>query len=192
MIKPIETIYKGYRFRSRLEARWAVFFDTIGADWEYEPEGFDLGNGLYYLPDFRIHNCKGFCKTLWVEVKSTYNITDLDKKKIEAFYKPVYCGCDENQCRPLLVVGDIPFGDNINDIKQNICKAYNESYNLLYSLETISSWCDCQFPAAAINGGFYLCRYEDFYDDKNIDHERTEKAYLKSLQARFEHGEKPF
>ena len=26
-IKAIETYYKGYRFRSRLEARWAVFFD---------------------------------------------------------------------------------------------------------------------------------------------------------------------
>lgn len=25
-IKPIETIYNGYHFRSRLEARWAVFF----------------------------------------------------------------------------------------------------------------------------------------------------------------------
>lgn len=37
-IKPIETVYKGYRFRSRLEARWAVFFDAQGIEWEYEPE----------------------------------------------------------------------------------------------------------------------------------------------------------
>ncbi len=51
-IKAIETVYKGYRFRSRLEARWAVFFDTIGAHWEYEPEGFQLPNGEWYLPDF--------------------------------------------------------------------------------------------------------------------------------------------
>ncbi len=28
-IKAIETRYKGYRFRSRLEARWAVFFDAL-------------------------------------------------------------------------------------------------------------------------------------------------------------------
>lgn len=27
-IKAIDTYYKGYRFRSRLEARWAVFFDA--------------------------------------------------------------------------------------------------------------------------------------------------------------------
>lgn len=53
-IKPIETRYKGYRFRSRLEARWAVFFDAAGIGWQYETEGFDLGNGTTYLPDFWI------------------------------------------------------------------------------------------------------------------------------------------
>ena len=60
-IKAIETYYKGYRFRSRLEARWAVFFDAAGIKYEYEPEGFDLGGGLYYLPDFRIWvNCRNY------------------------------------------------------------------------------------------------------------------------------------
>ena len=29
-IKPIETNYNGFRFGSRLEARWAIFFDMIG------------------------------------------------------------------------------------------------------------------------------------------------------------------
>ncbi len=52
MIKAIQTQYKGYRFRSRLEARWAVFLDTIGARWEYEKEGYNLGAAGYYLPDF--------------------------------------------------------------------------------------------------------------------------------------------
>lgn len=52
MIKAIETVYKGYRFRSRLEARWAVFFDAMGFDWSYEPQGFDLGKLGWYLPDF--------------------------------------------------------------------------------------------------------------------------------------------
>lgn len=52
MIKAIETRYKGYRFRSRLEARWAVFFDALGVKWEYEKEGFILGDGTMYLPDF--------------------------------------------------------------------------------------------------------------------------------------------
>lgn len=66
MMKAIETSYKGYRFRSRLEARWAVFFDTLGLRWEYEPEGFDLGGGAYYLPDFFLPDLGG---GTWVEVK---------------------------------------------------------------------------------------------------------------------------
>lgn len=51
-IVPIETRYRGYRFRSRLEARWAVFFDTLGKKWRYEAEGFRLPDGRPYLPDF--------------------------------------------------------------------------------------------------------------------------------------------
>lgn len=64
MIKAIETSYKGYRFRSRLEARWAVFFDHLGLQWEYEPEGFELNGGVRYLPDFWLPELK-----TWVEVK---------------------------------------------------------------------------------------------------------------------------
>jgi hypothetical protein len=51
-MKAIQTVYNGYRFRSRLEARWAVFFDALGIKWEYEPEGFEFSDGVKYLPDF--------------------------------------------------------------------------------------------------------------------------------------------
>lgn len=51
-IKPIETYYNGYRFRSRLEARWAVFFDALGVKYEYETEGYHFESGINYLPDF--------------------------------------------------------------------------------------------------------------------------------------------
>lgn len=47
----INTKYKGYNFRSRLEARWAVFFDELGIEFEYEKEGYRLPAGNY-LPDF--------------------------------------------------------------------------------------------------------------------------------------------
>lgn len=63
-IKAIETRYKGYRFRSRLEARWAVFFDALGLEWEYEPEGFDLGEAGWYLPDFYLPQLDA-----WIEIK---------------------------------------------------------------------------------------------------------------------------
>lgn len=54
MIRPIETYYAGVRFRSRLEARWALFFDELDIPWEYEPECFRSADGELYLPDFRI------------------------------------------------------------------------------------------------------------------------------------------
>lgn len=50
-IKAIETHYKGYRFRSRLEARWAVFLDNLGVKYRYEHQGYTL-DGTPYLPDF--------------------------------------------------------------------------------------------------------------------------------------------
>jgi hypothetical protein len=53
-IKAIQTKYNGYHFRSRLEARWAVFFDTLGIKYLYENEGYDLGELGWYLPDFEI------------------------------------------------------------------------------------------------------------------------------------------
>lgn len=62
-MKPIETHYNGYRFRSRLEARWAVFFDTLGIPYEYEKEGYDL-EGTWYLPDFWLPN-----QQCWIEIK---------------------------------------------------------------------------------------------------------------------------
>ncbi|MFN7341432.1 MAG: hypothetical protein ACK5VI_10180 [Opitutia bacterium] len=69
-IKAIETRYKGHRFRSRLEARWAVFFDAAGWDWEHEPGGFHTPLGPY-LPDFLVSSfsrARSVCGR-WLEVK---------------------------------------------------------------------------------------------------------------------------
>ena len=65
-MQAIETVYNGYRFRSRLEARWAVFFDALEVEYEYEPEGYELSNGQRYLPDFFLPELK-----IYVEVKSS-------------------------------------------------------------------------------------------------------------------------
>ena len=67
MIKAIETVYRGYRFRSRLEARWAVFFDALQIEWEYESECLDLGRSYgKYLPDFWLPTFNG---GMFAEVK---------------------------------------------------------------------------------------------------------------------------
>ena len=57
-IQPIKTKYKRQVFRSRLEARWAIFFDKLEIKWEYEAEGYNLG-GKWYLPDFWLPEFEG-------------------------------------------------------------------------------------------------------------------------------------
>ena len=74
-IKAIETHYNGYRFRSRLEARWAVYFDALGIEYEYEPEGYVLQGGSTYLPDFYLPLVDAY-----VEVKSKHS-TEIDSAK---------------------------------------------------------------------------------------------------------------
>ena len=66
-IQSIETVYRGIRFRSRLEARWAVFFDSLGICWQYEMEGYRSGS-VYYLPDFKTDDILGAASSFF-EVK---------------------------------------------------------------------------------------------------------------------------
>jgi len=74
-ITPIETVYRGYRFRSRLEARWAVFFDHCGEQFIYEHEGFRLPRTGPYLPDFYFPRRKAF---LEVKPSSAFPIDCFD------------------------------------------------------------------------------------------------------------------
>ena len=48
-IAAIPTLYRGRMYRSRLEARWAAFFDRLG--WQHEYEPFDMGK---WSPDFAL------------------------------------------------------------------------------------------------------------------------------------------
>lgn len=79
MIASIETEYRGRRFRSRLEARWAVVFDTERSAWDYELEAFATRLGPY-LPDFRVTEprwSRGNGITSWVEVKPQPVVDDV-------------------------------------------------------------------------------------------------------------------
>lgn len=77
-MQAIQTTYQGYRFRSRLEARWAVFLETLGAAWSYESEGFDLGT--WYLPDFWVKDWN-----VWIEIKgATPGAEDMEKCRLLA------------------------------------------------------------------------------------------------------------
>lgn len=60
----LPTKYLGIKYRSRLEARWAVFLTHLDVDFEYEPQGYLLKNGDCYLPDFYLTDLK-----CWIEIK---------------------------------------------------------------------------------------------------------------------------
>jgi hypothetical protein len=109
MIQAIQTAYKGYHFRSRLEARWAVFFDALGLQWEYEPEGFALPDGSRYLPDFLLRDNR---KTpdLWIEIKPAKHIAE---KEILPFFK---FACEITKQREnvgCLVLTGVPPGEDL-------------------------------------------------------------------------------
>ena len=63
MIHAIPTKYQGVQFRSRLEAKWAAFFDLLNWRWEYEP--FDRAG---WIPDFVIFGAR---QHVLLEVKPT-------------------------------------------------------------------------------------------------------------------------
>lgn len=68
-VPAIPTAYRGVQFRSRLEARWAAFFDALRWDWSYEP--IDLAG---YIADFVLAFGAG---SVLVEVKPATTTIEL-------------------------------------------------------------------------------------------------------------------
>lgn len=60
-IQALPTPFGDHNFRSRLEARWAVLFNTLGIEFQYEPEGFQLGTDRY-IPDFYFPKVRMFAE----------------------------------------------------------------------------------------------------------------------------------
>lgn len=76
IVSAFPTIYRGIRFRSRLEARWAAVFNVLGWPWRYEPPEIDLH---YYIPDFILD---WPCPML-VEVKPMLSAAETDVLALE-------------------------------------------------------------------------------------------------------------
>lgn len=125
-MKAIETVYKGYRFRSRLEARWAVAFDFLGIQWEYEKEGFDLEKDGWYLPDFWLPERK-----IWVEVKGT------KPKKSEKDKAMALADHTESAC---FIVTNIPDPFATNDDTLPGCVPYPNNSDLRLSVKLPDVW----------------------------------------------------
>lgn len=204
MIKAIETVYGKYRYRSRLEARWAVFFDVLGISYEYEKEGFDLGNGVWYLPDFWLPAYEA-----WWEVKGT-NPSKAEREKLvllaEGTNNPAFLAWGEvSQAKPASAPGDD--GCENHNVELILPLTWDsmieipESHGLTYGL--FSWWvnwercnqCGHIMPMAPV---LHTCHgiivgkcdchhannlYTNPYDSIIV------AAYQAARQARFEHGE---
>lgn len=161
-IQAIETRYKGYRFRSRLEARWAVFFDHLGMEWQYEPEGYVLSDGTRYLPDFWVPLAEDPSRGYWVEIKPRA-LTDEEHEK----------------CRLLAI-----------ESGHNVCVLAGEVWPGKFLQQKWAL--DGQFfDFTKTNDDHYLMEYVAYpcgaSGTCNMD---FTGAYAAARSARFEHGEK--
>lgn len=113
-IQAIQTRYAGCYFRSRLEARWAVFFDAMRIRWQYEPQGILVSKRLEpwsddpprpYLPDFLLPDL-----ALWVEVKGHLTPDELWTILNDAasLSSNDGSGCHDQGGLDLLLAGPIP------------------------------------------------------------------------------------
>jgi hypothetical protein len=180
-IQSIETLYKGYRFRSRLEARWAVFFDALGLQWEYEPEGFELPGGRY-LPDFFLRGLDTY-----VEVKGA-EPTSAECRKVEEL--AAHTG------KNVLLVD----GDPMRNVDANYYSGPSAEWSIHFptgGLDTPFYFCVC--PGCGKVGlefsgwGARICGNHSGNDHKahSADHPRIVKAATAARSARFEFGETP-
>ena len=189
-IKAIETKYKGYCFRSRLEAGWAVFFENLGYKWEYEPEGFDLGDGVYYLPDFKITgvDTNGDKMLYWFEVKPHgVELSELDTKKIEMFANAVGDS--------LGYAGDFILLDGIPDENRCYKSIISGFVNVLWSERMRPWWDEKENTTYLMHADNYLdelAYYGHKYHYKRMPGNWVDdyrKAIKAARSARFEHGE---
>lgn len=192
--KDIQTEYNGYKFRSRLEAQWAVFFDTIGIEYQYEPE-----DGTRYLPDFYLPKLN-----LWVEVKPF--------ERIEEIIKSISF-LEENREKRLVILEEIPYDDECGFFWHPLLY-YNTAEEMV-----LGRLCLISFPDRIVTGlhsniqqdliplcvlwknncGKPVCDKEATIDQYGcyyaLIHEKANKinktALKKARQARFEHEEKP-
>ncbi len=163
MIPAISTRHRGYYFRSRLEARWCVFFEALRIRFHYEMEGIKLPDGVCYLPDFFLPDVN-----MWAEVKPT-NFTSAEHSKCKQLMR-----CTDRNC--LFLVGPPDFSTYMGTSWD--CDEYTETDYLLdvdwhgrkhykngrLFASTDGQWnCELMFTEQ-YRGAVYLARSERFQE----------------------------
>lgn len=174
-IRAIETEYDGHRFRSRLEARWAVFFNAVGLTYEYEIEGFEM-DGTRYLPDFYIPSLNR-----WFEIKGRPLSSD-EIKKCEEFCRRL----DNDNIKFSVLIGSpnlcaVRVGD-FSGILEYVWEWPLEKYPDNYRI---------QAPKELIEEEYYSRFMKGLWVVPDKTEEEVAIAAVAAGKARFEFGEKP-
>jgi hypothetical protein len=172
----IDTLYKGNFFRSRLEARWAVFFNTLGLRYEYEPEGFTDGKGSMYLPDFYLPDvCLRDTSHMgvFIEVKpESYDLIDIPASEWFSGNLALVKGLPNG-----LIWGD--WGGNGSNEMYQLCPWW-DNYMRFYMCK------DCGCVKIEFSESNYA--YCPSCKSENCDYNALEYAAAKASTARFEHN----
>lgn len=199
-IRAIETRYAGCHFRSRLEARWAVLFDHLGIQWEYEPQGFQIFGDHYYLPDFYLP-----ATGTWVEVKGTFGPTELATIVNAVDYGGALPGITDGSYteRGLLLLGPIPrlrpnewphhsLFVHRKGVERELA-VFHPKHGLTHTgRDTPDAWTANGHTTEPVNpthAGQILTPPSAFSSPGNLIVHEVQHAYRAARAARFEHGQ---
>lgn len=192
--KPKETIYNGYRFRSRLEARWAYFFDLMDIKYEYEPQDFDI-DGTRYLPDFYLP---------WFHCYFEVKRKGLDGKEREEAIRKISYGSFTDSW-----AGLIAFGDPMDDEMYLYCQEHDDDGGgpyenrvsivldpscpfILWGLITWGDYKERMYHPTFNECDKYIPAFEDgLYEEEEYITNKLLYCRRKARQSRFEFGETP-
>ncbi len=200
-VTAIETRYGGCRFRSRLEARWAVFFTRLGLDWEYEEQGYQVGrNKQRYLPDFLLPDLG-----LYIEIKplNAFLVDPEGVRRWEAFAEAVAENWGHERSVPVkhpgvraevaMVCGPIPDPDKVMPWgpTPRPSWAYERGMSVLGEGEW--AWCACRsgrhFDIQHLGrGNRVACGCTEGDVGHTADDSRILNAYGAARSSRFEEG----
>ena len=175
-VKAIETRYNGYKFRSRLEARWAVFFSAVGLDYEYEIEGFEMDD-VRYLPDFYIPSLDR-----WFEIKGqSMSVKEIQKCEQFCFRKD-----NENIKFSVLIGAPTP------------AMYHENNFRILGISEFTWEWPSDLYPAdtrmlaeGLVKEEYYSRFVPGIWKVPGVTDDQLIQAVKKAREARFEFGETP-
>lgn len=118
-MKAYKTVHVDINFRSRLEARWAAFFDELKWPWDYEPLDFSG-----WIPDFVIY---GKNSMTFVEVKPVFKFPADVAAEIDA------SGCEDE----VLICGISP---KVARLHHQVIGWLRDNENKVWSMAPMSKW----------------------------------------------------